>query len=63
MAKLHALSIGLRFHRPKYFENEIKPYLKPIDMYEETDTDYQLLNVSYLFILIDSMKKERIIYR
>lgn len=37
MAKFHAYPIALRLLRPNVFEDKIRPYLTPFNIYENID--------------------------
>lgn len=55
MAKFHALPIALRRLRPKIFEEKIRPFLQRINLYEEIDTDGEILRVSLKMVFVHAL--------
>lgn len=62
MGELHAIPIALREKSPKIFEEKIKPYLKPIDLYVKYDSNYDITKVSCYIFLTNQLKKKTSLY-
>lgn len=46
MAKFHAVPVAMRLLRSEIFDEKIRPYLKRINLYEEIDTNSEIIQVS-----------------
>lgn len=51
MAEFHALPIALRLICRKTFEDKVRQHLKPIDLYVNYDSDYDITKVHLLTII------------
>lgn len=49
MSEFHALPIALRLLNSKVFEEKVKPFLKPIDLYVNYDSENIITEVSIFY--------------
>lgn len=55
MAEFHALPIALRLLKNNVFETRVKPYLKPIDLYVNYDSENVITKVRNIFYFLYSL--------